>query len=167
MAVLQIETGADNKILRTKSASAVKIDRKIKKLIADMIDTLNAAEGLGIAAPQVGVNLRIFIARSNFDTPQETIIPMISPEILEMSDETEAGEEGCLSVPGRFGIVIRSRELTVGFADLKGKKQVLQLSGLNARIIQHEMDHLDGKLFIDRMEREISAEELDERRSKI
>lgn len=159
MAVLLLTQGADNKILRTKSSEVPKIDRKIKNLIRDMIDTMNDAQGLGIAAPQVGVNLRLFIARLNYGTPNESIVPMMNPEILHALDEIEEGEEGCLSLPKRFGIVKRAKELTVQFLDQKGQKHILHLTGLNARIIQHETDHINGHLFIDHMEREILPEE--------
>lgn len=166
MAVLLLAQGADNKILRTASAEVTKIDRKIKDLIRDMIDTMIHAEGIGIAAPQVGMNLRLFIARLNHGTVHETIIPMINPEILEKSEEIEAGEEGCLSLPKRFGVVPRTRNLTVRFTDMKGQKRTLHLEDLNARIIQHEADHIDGHLFIDRMEHELTLEELEEKRLK-
>ncbi|MBI2639078.1 peptide deformylase, partial [Candidatus Peregrinibacteria bacterium] len=100
MAMLPIVTGVENKILRAKSAPVKKIDRKLKKLIADMAETMQAVDGLGIAAPQVGVNLRIYIARLNFNTPNEMIVPMLNAEFLEKSDGMENNEEGCLSIPG-------------------------------------------------------------------
>lgn len=154
MAVLQIITGTDNKILRTKSLSVPKIDRKIKKLIADLTETMAVSDGLGIAAPQVGVNLRVFITRLNYGTENEMIVPMVNPEILEFSEEMILGEEGCLSVPGRFGTVRRSREVTVKFTGKKGEAQILKLEGLNARVVQHETDHINGILFVDKLERE-------------
>lgn len=159
MAVLSIVTGTDNKILRTKSSPVKKIDKKIKKLIADLIETMSGADGLGIAAPQVGVNVRIFIARLNYNTPNETMTPMINPEFLKMSDETGVYEEGCLSVPGRFGMVRRHTAVTIRFMDKRGKIQTLNLDGLNARITQHETDHINGILFVDKMEREVTPEE--------
>lgn len=154
MAVFSIVTGIDNKILRTKSVPVKKIDRKIKYLIADMIETMEHAEGLGIAAPQVGVNLRIYIARLNFNTPNEMIVPMINAEFLSVSEEKEGGEEGCLSIPGKFGLVRRSKSVTIRYMDEKGKSHTLKLNGLNARIMQHETDHLNGVLIADKMERE-------------
>ena len=160
MAVLKIITGIDNKILRAKSAPVKKIDRAAKKLIADMIETMQSAEGLGIAAPQVGVNLRVFIARLNFDTANEIIVPMMNSEFLKMSEETEEGEEGCLSVPRKFGIVRRAKSVTIKYLDLRGQSQTLNLSDLNARIVQHETDHIDGILFVDKMVREIGAHEV-------
>ncbi|MEK7524400.1 MAG: peptide deformylase [Patescibacteria group bacterium] len=157
MAVLEITKGVDNQILRTVSKPVKKIDRKIKELVADMIDTMVAADGLGIAAPQVGINLRIFIARLNFNTPNEMMVPMINSEFLEVSPETVDNEEGCLSIPKKFGTLRRSTTLTIRYMDLKGAWQTLRLDGLNARIMQHETDHLNGILIADKMEREVDG----------
>ena len=159
MAVLKIITGVDNKGLRACSAPVKKIDRKVKRLVAEMIETMQAVEGLGIAASQVGENLRIFIARLNFDTANEIIVPMINSEFLKISDETEEGEEGCLSVPRVFGIVRRAKTVTIKYTDLRGQPQTLNLSDLNARIVQHETDHIDGILFVDKMVREIKEKD--------
>lgn len=156
MAVLPIVTGTDNKILRTVSLPVKKIDRKIKNLVADMTETMQSVDGLGIAAPQVGVNLRIYIARLNFNTPHEMNVPMINAEFLNMSDEIDEHEEGCLSIPKRFGLVQRAVRMTIRYMDLKGKTQTLNLDGLNARIMQHETDHLNGILIADKM-KEIDA----------
>lgn len=155
MAMLPIVTGVENKILRAKSAPVKKIDRKLKKLIADMAETMQAVDGLGIAAPQVGVNLRIYIARLNFNTPNEMIVPMLNAEFLEKSDGMENNEEGCLSIPGRFGIVRRHKAVTIRYMDEKEKWHVLKLDGLNARIMQHETDHLNGILIADKWEGEL------------
>lgn len=157
MAVLPIVTGVNNKILRTKSKPVGKIDRKIKKLVTDMIETLRHADGLGIAAPQVGVNLKIYIARLNFNTANEMIVPMLNSEFLKMSAETESEEEGCLSIPKKFGAVKRSTSVTVRYMDLQGKWNILHLTGLNAKIMQHETDHLNGILIADKMEAKIEA----------
>ena len=154
MAILKVVTGADNKILRTKSKPVKKIDRTVKKLISDMIDTMMDCDGLGIAAPQVGVNLRIYIARLNFGTPNEMLMPMINAEFLEKSRETDVAEEGCLSIPKRFGELRRSSKVAVQYLDQRGQKHVLKLEELNARIMQHEMDHLDGTLVADKWKKE-------------
>lgn len=158
MAVLEIVTGVENKILRAKSAPVKKVDRKLKKLVADMIETMAHADGLGIAGPQVGVNLRIYIARLNFNTPNEMIVPMLNAEFLEKSEGMENNEEGCLSIPGRFGAVRRHKTVTIRYMDEKAKWHVLKLDGLNARIMQHEIDHLDGVLIADKWETETRAE---------
>ncbi|PJC37261.1 peptide deformylase [Candidatus Peregrinibacteria bacterium CG_4_9_14_0_2_um_filter_53_11] len=159
MAVLPIEKGTENKILRTHSKEVKTIDKKIKKFVNDMIETMFDADGIGIAAPQVGVNLRIFIARLNFDTPHEMIVPMINPVLENFSKKTTNVEEGCLSIPGRFGKVRRSSTVTVHYTDIKGKRVTLHLEGLNARIMQHETDHLDATLIADKMTSSSAAKE--------
>lgn len=150
MSVLEIIKGADNRILRTKSKDVDKVDKKTKKLIEDMIETVIDVKGLGIAASQVGINKRIFIVRLNYDTKEEMIVPMINPKLISKSDETTNEEEGCLSLPGIYGMVKRSKKNRVKFLDQKGSEQVLDLEDLNARIFQHELDHINGILFIDK-----------------
>lgn len=115
-----------------------------------MDEILKKEAGLGLAAPQVGQNLRLVLVRLNFETPNELILALINPEIISFSKEIVLGEEGCLSLPKMWGQVLRSCEITVKFQNLKGKSQTLKFTNLNARIIQHEVDHLDGILFIDR-----------------
>ncbi|MEK7529220.1 MAG: peptide deformylase [Patescibacteria group bacterium] len=151
MAIIPITQGVDNPILRTKSEKVKKFDAKLQKLLHDMLDTVKDENGLGIAAPQVGVNSQIFWVRFNHDTPQEIYIPMINAEVFDISKEMENGEEGCLSVPGVFGIVPRHNSLTVRYTDPKKKQHTLHLHGLSARIIQHEFDHLNGILCVDKM----------------
>ncbi len=165
MALLPITKGVDHEVLRTKSKLVKSIDKKIKKLVADMIETMFDAEGIGIAAPQVGVNLRIYIARLNVDTPHEVVVPMINPELSLYGDITE-DEEGCLSLPKKFGIVPRHFEATITFTDLKNNRITLNLSGLNARIMQHEMDHLNAMLIADRFVGEATPTRRSSRGSK-
>jgi peptide deformylase len=142
---LKIETGEGNAILRKKSESLSLIDKKISKLIKDMEKAMKEEKGVGLAAPQVGVNKRIIIVFMD----GKSVIPMINPEIIDYSKETEFGEEGCLSLPGKWGQVERYRQILVQYKDEKGDKRVLRLEGFNARIVQHEIDHLDGILFTD------------------
>lgn len=152
MTKLPIEKGTDNEILRTKSAPIERIDKSIKKLAQNMVETMDKANGMGLAAPQVGVNKRMIIALFNYDTDHEMIIPLINPEITSFSEEKNSCEEGCLSLPGLYKPVKRSSHIRVEFLDLKGNKQILELDEMNARVVQHEIDHLDGILFIDRVE---------------
>ncbi|PIQ77294.1 peptide deformylase [Candidatus Peregrinibacteria bacterium CG11_big_fil_rev_8_21_14_0_20_46_8] len=154
MAILPIVTGVQDKILRTESKPVKNIDKKIKKLIKDMTDTVIDVDGLGIAAPQVGVNLRIYIARLNHGTRHEMWVPMINPEFLQLGGKREKNEEGCLSIPNKFGDVERRTEVLMRYQDEKGKTHVLQLDSLNARIMQHEMDHLNGTLIADHWKKE-------------
>lgn len=151
MAVLPIEKGDGNKILRTVSSPLKKVEKKLGKFLEDMKDTMFKAEGIGLAAPQVSQNIRVVICRFNHGTPHETIVDMINPEIIEKSEEMAVNEEGCLSLPGKFDKVWRHKELTVTFLDRKGNEHALKLKGLNARIVQHEVDHIDGMLYIDRV----------------
>lgn len=151
MAVLPIEQGADNKILRTTSTVMKKAGKKLWKFLDDMKDTMFKAEGVGLAAPQVSQNIRVVICRFNHSTDHELIVEMINPEILEHAEEMIVREEGCLSLPGEWEKVGRYKSLTVKYLDRRGNEQILQLSGLNARIVQHEVDHINGKLFIDRV----------------
>lgn len=150
MAVLTIVQGADNPILRKKSISIKKIDAKLKKLVKDMSDTLSKAKGIGLAAPQVGKNIRVIVALLNVNTPQQTLVEMVNPDIEKRSEAKETAEEGCLSLPGIYGNVERSKSITVRFQTLKNQKLTLHLEGLNARIVQHEVDHIDGILIVDR-----------------
>jgi len=148
--MLEILTGETNKTLREKSVSVTKIDSSIKKLIKEMVKSMGSENGVGLAAPQVGSNIRVIIARLNPGEGNEIIVAMVNPEIASCSEEKEAGEEGCLSLPGMWGQVVRSREIIVRFTSQKGQDQTLKMEALNARIVQHEIDHLDGVLFVDK-----------------
>ncbi|EKD92648.1 MAG: Peptide deformylase [uncultured bacterium] len=150
MAILPVEKGPENPILRGESPPVKKVDKKLKKLIGDMEETMFDLNGVGIAAPQVGVNLQLALARLNVDTKNEIILTLINPKILNASEEKTSMEEGCLSLPGYWGAVKRHKSLTVIFENEKGQQQTLFLQGFNARVIQHEVDHLNAKLFIDR-----------------
>jgi peptide deformylase len=147
---LKIETGEKNEILRKKSEPVSVIDKKTAKFIKDMVKAMKEEKGVGLAAPQVGVNQRIIIVTLDGDI----IVPMVNPDIIDHSDETEFGEEGCLSLPGKWGQVERYREIIVQFKDLKGEKRILKLEKFNARVVQHEIDHLDGILFTDYLKAE-------------
>ena len=151
MAVLPIEKGADNEILRTVSTKMKTADKKLGKFFDDMRDTMFAAEGIGLAAPQVSKNIRVVVCRFNNGTSHELIVDMINPVITEHSEDMSVHEEGCLSLPGLWDKVARYNSLTVKYLDRKGRECVLKLKGLNARIVQHELDHIDGKLYIDRV----------------
>lgn len=154
MALIPIEKGSDNTILRTVSKPVEKINKKkMNRFFDDMRETMHDANGIGLAAPQVGVNDRVVVCYFNHGTDHELIVEMVNPEILETSDEMEVEEEGCLSLPGEFAKVARHTSLTVKYLDRKGNEQVLKLKGLNARIVQHEVDHLDGRLYIDRVKK--------------
>jgi peptide deformylase len=136
-------------ILRAKAAPVGAISEATRELIKNMFETMYAEEGVGLAAPQVGIGERIIVV----DPQQDDVAPfaLINPEIVETSRETEKGEEGCLSIPGLRDIVERSYSVVVRGLTPEGEETKFDLSGLPARIIQHEVDHLDGILFFDRV----------------
>lgn len=147
MAILAI-TKLGNPILRQVSREvepAMIATDEFKKLITDMTETMFDANGIGIAAPQVNVGLQVAIINAK-DAP----FPIINPVIVKHSIRKNSAEEGCLSIPGVFGIVPRPSTVTVRYLDRQGTIVTQQLSGLYARVFQHEIDHLNGKLFIDR-----------------
>lgn len=151
MAKLKILTGENNPILRAMSVPVVKFDKELRGFAKQMKTAMVTVKGIGIAAPQVGKNIRVFLAVLNHGTDKQITVPMVNPKIVSHGNETEVAEEGCLSLPGKYGQVERFVAVNVEFFDLDGARQVLDLTGLNARIIQHETDHLNGVLFIDRM----------------
>jgi peptide deformylase len=136
-------------ILRAKAEPVAQISEETRALIRNMFDTMYAEEGVGLAAPQVGVGERIIVVDPHND--EIAAFALINPEIVEASKETEKGEEGCLSIPGLRDLVERSMRVVVRGTTPEGEQRELELSGLPARIIQHEVDHLDGILFFDRM----------------
>ncbi|ELS32563.1 MULTISPECIES: peptide deformylase [Pseudanabaena] len=132
-------------------------DREIQQLIDAMLVTLKESRGVGLAAPQIGKSLQLLIVASHPNqryphAPQMEPTAMINPQIISHSEETEKGWEGCLSVPMIRGLVPRYREIEVAYTDRYGDRQVAKLTDFVARIFQHEYDHLEGKVFLDRVE---------------
>jgi peptide deformylase len=153
--ILDIQTGTDNPILRKKSKSISRFDKKLKKLIKDMTETMLKKDGIGLAASQIGINERLVILNFQIDAKKYQSIALINPEIIDASIETAVAEEGCLSLPKIFGKVRRYQNTTIKFQDENSNVRVLELEGLNARAMQHEIDHCDGILFIDKVEGEV------------
>ncbi|MDO8571077.1 MAG: peptide deformylase [bacterium] len=156
MNILRIVTLADKKPILHQPTQEVKNigDQKIQRLIDEMIPTMYYKDGIGLAATQVNVGLRIATLVPNPEKfedykkkAQEAII-IINPKIIQHSLRTVSEEEGCLSVPGIFGPVKRWKSVTVEFYDREGKKNKMKASGLLARVFQHEIDHLDGTLYV-------------------
>jgi len=148
MAVLQIRTLPDP-VLRQKAKKVSKIDSAIQKLIDDMIETMRAASGVGLAAPQIGVSLRIAV----IEIPGEEVITFVNPEIIKRQGERLL-EEACLSVPGYQGEIVRSVTVKVKAQDREGKEFRLKGEELLAQAMEHETDHLNGTLYIDHLESE-------------
>lgn len=152
MAILPL-TLADNPILRQKAKKVARIDARIQKLIDDMVDTLHATHGVGLAAPQVGVSLRLAVVEmpEGSDEPLAgQVIVLINPEIVRSQGEATM-DEGCLSLPGYVGTVRRAEKVTVKALDRHGKPFRLKAEGLLAEALQHEIDHLGGVLYFDRL----------------
>lgn len=134
-------------ILTKKCKKVEKFDSSLKLLVDAMFQTMEEADGVGLAAPQVGVDLRLFV----IDDHQGTKKAFINPEIIETSMETCVMEEGCLSIPGVWHDLERSSEVTIQAQDITGKTFKMSADGLLARAMQHENDHLNGVVFIDRL----------------
>ena len=137
-------------VLRQKAAEIAEFDDELKRLAADMRDTMHAYNGVGLAANQVGVAQRIAVVDVPVDDERRAIYTLVNPEILERSG-SETGEEGCLSIPGLYDDVTRSLSIRVRALDEDGQAYELEAVDYLARAIQHEVDHLDGVLFIDRL----------------
>lgn len=149
MAVRTIVTlgSESDAVLRQKAKKIHRVDSYIRSLVEDLIDTVREAPGAGLAAPQIGVPLRAIV--TNVD---DKIHVVLNPEIVQESEETVEGEEGCLSIPGWYGPVTRRERVTVRGMSRTGKPIKIKSEGWEARAFQHEVDHLDGVLFIDRMD---------------
>ena len=131
-------------VLRSVCRPVEKITPRTIQLLDDMIETMRAADGVGLAAPQVGVLRRIVV----IETPDEGLIELINPKIIAYAGE-QRSEEGCLSIPGKYGLTIRPMYVTVRALNRKGETIEINGSGLLAKAFCHEIDHLDGKLYID------------------
>lgn len=132
--------------LRTKAAPVTLFDAALGQLAKDMLDTMYKSNGVGLAATQVNIHKRLLVCDVSEERNQPHVL--LNPRLLELTD-TEVSQEGCLSVPGIFEDVERARAIRVAFEDTKGTPQELKTEGLLAICIQHEIDHLDGKLFVD------------------
>ncbi|MBI4785699.1 MAG: peptide deformylase [Chloroflexi bacterium] len=154
MAVREILT-AEQPVLRQKAKKIRRVDASTQKLIDDMLDSMREAHGLGLAAPQIGVGLRVLVIEMPEDDEEphsgEQII-LVNPEIVKAEGE-QFGEEGCLSIPGYVGMVRRAMKVTVKGLNRNGKEVRVKGAELLARALQHEIDHLDGILFTDRLEK--------------
>ncbi|MDC3135933.1 peptide deformylase [Candidatus Pelagibacter sp.] len=138
-----------NKLLRQVSKSVEKVTKEEQNLMDDMLETMYAANGIGLAAIQIGVPKRIIVMDISKDTEKKNPRYFVNPIIKNKNSQKNTYEEGCLSVPNQFAEIDRPSECDVEYLDYYGKKQILHADGLLATCIQHEMDHLEGILFID------------------
>ncbi|MBI5033425.1 MAG: peptide deformylase [Chloroflexi bacterium] len=167
MALREILT-SEHPALRQKAKKVKRVDSSTQKLIDDMFESMRDAHGLGLAAPQIGVGLRVLVIEMPEDDTDDAVeaLPedkrrvkystekyaLVNPEIIKTEGE-QFGEEGCLSIPGYVGLVRRAMKVTVKGLDRRGKEVKVKGEGLLARALQHEIDHLDGVLFTDRLEK--------------
>lgn len=140
-------TSPNASVLRQRAKKIHRIDNSVRMLLDDLIDTVQAAHGAGLAAPQIGVPLRAIVT-----LVEDELRVVVNPEIVEESDDEQEADEGCLSIPGWWGPVKRKTSVTVRGMGRTGKTTKIKAHGLEARAFQHEVDHLNGTLFIDRME---------------
>ena len=148
MTILEILKEPDP-ILRQKSTPVKKVDREIKKLMNNMLDTMYAAPGIGLAAVQVGILKRVVVIDISKEVNKNEPICLVNPEIIWKSDILEKKQEGCLSIPDYFADIKRPNACHVHYIDEHGKERLLKAEGLLATCIQHEIDHCNGILFID------------------
>ena len=137
--------------LRTPANRIVKVDDSIRKLAKDMLITMYSAKGIGLAAPQVGVQKRILVIDLNFEDPESPPNVFINPEIISSSASVDTYEEGCLSIPGVYLNVVRPSSIKLSYRDEMGRPKKMNANGLMARCIQHEIDHLNGVCFVDKV----------------
>jgi len=149
MMIREVKTFPD-KVLRIKAEPVEKIDEEITALLDDMAETMYAQKGVGLAAPQVGVSKRVIVLDPTAGEQPDSLMKIINPEILA-SDGEQLGEEGCLSVPGEYESVRRAEKITLKALTPDGQEFTMEAEGYLARIFQHEIDHLNGVLFIDRL----------------
>lgn len=145
--ILVVDNPNERRILRAKAKKISRYDAYLERLVSDMWETMREAPGVGLAAPQVGESIRVLVAEYEGES-----VALVNPEILKRSEQEELGQEGCLSIPGFIGEdVPRASAITVKARDPKGKEIRVKADGWFARILQHEIDHLDGILYTDRI----------------
>ncbi len=149
-----------NGALRQSTRRIGKVDDSVRELTRDMLRSMYAARGIGLAAPQVGVHKQLLVLDLDLENPTTPPLVFINPEIISCSASVETYEEGCLSIPGVYLNVVRPSAVILSFRDEMGRPRKMKADGLLARCIQHEMDHLEGILFVDRVtdENELNLE---------
>ena len=150
MALLEIIVAPDPR-LKKKAVPVERVDAATRKLMDDMLDTMYDAPGVGLAAPQVGVSKRIIVVDPAREGEKPAPLKMANPEIVWASEETKPHEEGCLSLPEEYQEVVRPASIKVRYLDEQNEIRTLDADGLLAVVIQHEMDHLEGLLFVDHL----------------
>jgi peptide deformylase len=140
-------------LLRKKAKSIERVDAELRRLIDDMLATMYDAPGIGLAAPQIGISRRLIVMDPAKDEAPKTPVIMVNPEIVKRSDELRVHEEGCLSIPDFTAEIERPAKTRVSYIDREGEKREMELEGIWSTLVQHEIDHLNGVLFIDYLSR--------------
>lgn len=148
-----------DRVLRQPAKRIAKVDDSVRQLAKEMLQTMYSSNGIGLAAPQVGINKQLIVIDCEPDKPENPAIVLINPKITQFSKELCVIEEGCLSIPGVYLDVTRPKTIEVSFKNEQGKPRKLQATDLLARVIQHEMDHLNGVMFVDRVENDLALTE--------
>jgi peptide deformylase len=148
-----------DRALRKPAKRIAKVDDKIKHLIKQMLQTMYTSDGIGLAAPQVGVDKQLIVIDCEPHNPESQPLVLINPQIIDSSSQLCSSEEGCLSIPGVYLEVTRPDTIEVSFKNEQGKPTRIKASDLLARVIQHEMDHLNGVMFVDRVENNLALTE--------
>jgi peptide deformylase len=141
-----------DRVLRQPAKRVTKIDDELRQLVREMLQTMYSADGVGLAAPQVAVNKQVIVVDCEPNEAANPPLILVNPTLKRSSGDLEVDQEGCLSIPSVYLDVRRPSEIEVAFKDEQGRPQTLVASGFLARAIQHEMDHLNGILFVDRVE---------------
>ncbi len=144
-----------DKVLRQPAKRITKIDDELRETARKMLQTMYSEDGIGLAAPQVGINKQLIVIDCELEDPDTKPYILINPEIRKFGAELAQDQEGCLSVPGVFADVVRPDAIEVSYKDEHGRLQKLQAHGLLSRVIQHEIDHLNGVMFVDRVDNRI------------
>ncbi len=147
---LQIHT-LGNQVLRRPARRISKVDESIRELVKDMLRSMYSAKGIGLAAPQVGIDKQLLVIDLDLENPTNPPLVLINPEIITTSASLETYEEGCLSIPEVYLDVLRPSSIKISFRDEMGRPKKMNVDGLMGRCIQHEIDHLNGVLFVDRV----------------
>jgi peptide deformylase len=148
-----------DKVLRQPAKRVTKIDDELRDLVRKMLQTMYSQDGIGLAAPQVGIQKQLLVIDIEFDKPEVEPLVLINPTVKRSGGKPVADQEGCLSVPGVFMDVMRPDEIEISYKDEFGRLKTLTADGLLSRVIQHEIDHLNGVLFVDRIPNHLALTE--------
>jgi peptide deformylase len=148
-----------DRVLRQPAKRIASVDEEIRRIIVAMLQTMYSADGIGLAAPQVGINKQLIVIDCELDKPDSPPLIFINPTIKKYGKAVCKDQEGCLSIPGVYLDVERPETIEVAYKDESGRPRSLKADGLLARAIQHELDHLNGVLFVDRVENELALTE--------